>query len=273
MPLPTSPQAEPGTFDGAYQRKLVVSLVSHGHGAMVQRLLLQLAHCAPQTVARVVLTQNFPEAEPVAPLSGWPFKLELLRNAEPLGFGQNHNRALLDAREPFVCVLNPDVVLLGDSDPFAAMVRCAALSQVGCAYPGQTGARGENQDNEREWPTPTALLRRWVLRHKETRADWVSAACLVVPLGAWRQLNGFDTKYFMYCEDVDLCLRIRIAGWSLARANATVEHTGQRASHKKWRHFAWHVTALLRLWASPAYRTGRRLHGSSTRGNVTITPS
>ena len=264
---------EPDSSDSVCAPTLVVSVVSHGHGEMVQRLLLQLAQCASTTVARVVLTQNVPETEPVAPLSGWPFAFNLVRNAAPLGFGENHNRALSKACEPFVCVLNPDVVLQNDSNPFAELARCAALPGVGCAYPRQVDACDRPQDSEREWPTPAALLRRWLLRHQDTRADWVNAACLVLPQPVWIRLSGFDTKYFMYCEDVDLCLRIRVGGWSLVKAHVTVEHAGQRASHRKWRHFAWHVSALMRLWASPAYRAGRVLHGSTLLPEGTIRPS
>lgn len=88
---------------------LVVSVVSHGHQAQVQALLNDLARYSAATVTRVVLTLNQPEAEPQAPSGGWPFALHIVRNAHPAGFGANHNRALMGAMEPFVCVLNPDV--------------------------------------------------------------------------------------------------------------------------------------------------------------------
>jgi len=57
----------------------------------------------------------------------------------------------------------------------------------------------------------------------------------------------------MYCEDVDLCLRLRLAGWALVRVPVKVVHAGQRNSRRKWRHLRWHVVSLLRLWRSPAY--------------------
>ena len=55
--------------------KLVVSIVSHGHGAQVQVLLQALAQRCAASVARVVLTLNLPEAPPRAPAAGWPFVL------------------------------------------------------------------------------------------------------------------------------------------------------------------------------------------------------
>ncbi|MDY0914608.1 glycosyltransferase family 2 protein [Rathayibacter festucae] len=42
--------------------------------------------------------------------------------------------------------------------------------------------------------------------------DWVSGGCLMVPLELWRRLDGLTDRWFMYAEDVELCLRIRAEG-------------------------------------------------------------
>lgn len=236
---------------------LLVSIVSHGHGAMVQRLLHQLAGIS--CIARVVVTLNIPEPAPEAPAQGWPFALDIRANASPRGFGANHNRALQGAQEPFVCVLNPDVQLLAGQQPFGALLDAAAREGVGCAYPLQVDLAGKLQDSEREIPTPWALWRRRVLRQPQAGVEWVNAACIVLPLPVWQAVKGFDEAYFMYCEDVDLCLRVRLLGLRLQRAAARIVHEGQRASGREWRHLAWHVRSLLRLWSSDVYRSARRL--------------
>ncbi len=239
---------------------LVVSVVSHGHGDLVRALLRDLArHCAG-SVARVVLTLNLPgEPAPAEAAEGaaWPFALELRRNARPLGFGANHNRALAGGAEPFVCILNPDVRLLPGADPLAALVAAARRPGVGCAYPVQLDGAGRVQDSERALPTPAALWRRRVLGRAEARVDWVNAACLVLPRAVWEAVGGFDERYHMYCEDVDLSLRLRLAGWALARAPVPIEHAAQRASRKGLRPLVWHLRSLWRLWRSPAYRRAR----------------
>lgn len=232
---------------------LAVSIVSHGHGASVHALLRGMAVLSAGVVTRVVLTLNLPEPEPAAPVGGWPFTLEVRRNAVPLGFGANHNRALAGAAEAFVCVLNPDVELAG-ADPFPSLLEQVRRPGVGCAYPEQVNVQGQLQDSERELPTPAALWRRRVLGRREVRVDWINAACMVFPQSVWKDLGGFDESYFMYCEDVDLCLRLRRSGWQLARAAVRVVHAGQRSSHRRWDHLYWHLTSLLRLWRSPVYR-------------------
>jgi hypothetical protein len=256
------------TSSDTFSAALVVSVVSHGHGPAVQPLLWALAAGAQvgvSGVCRVVLTLNVPEPEPVPPPKGWPFVLQIVHNAQPIGFGANHNRALAGAIEPFVCVLNPDVVLMTGGDPFAALVQTAALPGTGCAYPVQVDAQGRVQDSERELPTPKALWHRRALGQREVRVDWVNAACLVLPQPVWQTVGGFDESYFMYCEDVDLCLRVRLAGLALVRAPVQIEHSGQRASHRRWAHLRWHIGSLLRLWRSPAYRQARLLCGDAAQ--------
>lgn len=241
-------------------KRLVVSIVSHGHGTVVTELLNDLKHFSAHTVHRVVLTLNKP-GEVLSLPSGadghWPFDLQVRRNASPLGFGENHNRALANADEDYVCVLNPDIRLT--NDPFAALVDCAARPGVGCAYPVQVDEQGRVQDSERALPTPVALWQRRALGQSEKRLDWVNGACLVLPASVWRQVRGFDERYFMYCEDVDLSLRIRLAGLDIVRAPAQLIHAAQRASGRSLSHLLWHVSSLLRLWTSSVYRQARRL--------------
>lgn len=237
---------------------LVVSVVSHGHGGMVRSLLQEIADVSAGVVTRVVLTINIAE-QPACSFEGaWPFLLELRFNEQPLGFGQNHNAALRDATEDFLCVLNPDVGL-GGADPFSALMQSAAGAPEGCSYPIQVDEQGRIQDSERSLPTPLALLRRRVLGQSEARVDWVNAACLMFPRRLWQMIQGFDTSYHMYCEDVDLCLRVRLAGFPLKKAACTLLHSGTRASHRKWKHLRWHVGSLLRLWNSPAYKAYKQI--------------
>jgi GT2 family glycosyltransferase len=81
------------------------------------------------------------------------------------------------------------------------------------AAPRPRGRRHEvvAVDAARRLPTPlqvaTRRLRRQA-RGPEPDFDWLAGMCLVVSSEAFRALGGFDERYFMYCEDADLCLRI-----------------------------------------------------------------
>ena len=84
-----------------------VSIVSHNHAHLLDRLLSQLL--SYQEISRIIITINTPESY----LSIYSHeKIYLLKNVDPKGFGENHNTAFKECQTPFFCVLNPDLFLL-----------------------------------------------------------------------------------------------------------------------------------------------------------------
>ena len=243
------------------------SLVSHGQGAQAWALLQRLAALPSWHPQRVVLTLNIPEPDFAAQVraTAWPFDMQVLENPAPLGFGANHNRAFARDGEQggsdFFAVLNPDIAWDEGSNPFDAMRRALEQTpQAGLAYPVQFDAAGNVQDSERLAPSPARLLRRyapWGQRQEigaEGSPEWVNAACILLPRAVYAQLGGFDEGFRMYGEDVDLCLRLQLAGWRMVRAEgACITHSAARASHRSLRHLCWHLQSLWRLWRSPVW--------------------
>lgn len=243
---------------------LSVSIVSHGHGPHVRELLLLLARADATPLRRVWLTLNVPEPELLVLLAqSWPFDLRGIHNDAPLGFGANHNQAFsLEQSEadPAECfaVLNPD--LTWSSDPFPLLLKAVQQPLAGCSFPLQLDPLGQVQDHRRSLPSPRALWRRY-FGPKESSAqepvapDWVNAAMLVFPSAVYAALGGFDVGYFMYCEDVDMCIRLQLAGRCLVDVpQVHVVHDAHRSSRRNLRHLYWHVRSLLRLWSSTPYR-------------------
>ena len=229
---------------------MTVSIVSHGHEKLVAELLRQLAATGAGEIEQVVVTHNLPAPRSATAPSDWPFTLTELFNPDPLGFGANHNRAFGHCTTDFFCVLNPDITL-PDPSIWRALLQQARQPGVGCAYPRLLEPDGRPQQNEREAVTPLSLLRRHLLKAPPRRTDWASGAYWVVPAAAWRALGGFDERYFMYCEDADFCLRLQLAGWRLARADAAAGHAAAWASRRPGQAMGWHLRSLLRLWGSP----------------------
>ena len=233
-------------------QRVVISIVSHGHGEMLPRLLAQIASIENSGVVRVVVTYNIPEENHIKPLKSWNFNVDYIYNKYPLGYGSNHNNALVGAKEDFVCIINPDVELVSGDNPFN-IINYEYNKNIGCIYPVQIDENNKIQDSERELLTPWALFRRRVLRKNQRSIDWINGAFLLIPTSRWKSIEGFDTRYFMYCEDVDLSLRLQLQGGDLIRNDVQVVHAGQRASSRKWRHLLWHVQSLLRLWTSCSF--------------------
>lgn len=251
--------------------------MSHGHGADLIQLLQLLARPGGTHCRRVWVTLNIPEPEVLSVLQPGAapgdytlngLTVRVICNAAPLGFGANHNQAfarerLLPDAARFFVVINPDITW--QHAPWAALLAQADLPHVGCVYPVQMDAEGREQDSQRMLPTPLALWRRYARKGGEGRPgtvhvpDWVNAALLLFSSEVYDRIGGFDTRYHMYCEDVDICLRVQLAGYRLQKApDARVTHGARRASRREWRHFVWHVRSLLRLWTSEPYAQFRK---------------
>lgn len=242
---------------------VTVSIVSHEHDQLIAKLMAQLCEVHGGLIAHVVLTHNLRAEAVPTPAEGWPFKLTQVFNEKPAGFGTNHNRAFELCRTKFFCVLNPDIELC-DASVWPRLLQCMADPDVGCAYPSLLNADGTRQENEREVVTPLALVRRHLLKSPQRRADWASAAFWLVSARAWRSIGGFDESYYMYCEDVDFCLRLQMAGWKLARADTTAVHDAGWSSRQIGAYLVWHLTSLMRLWLQPTLRRylSWRVHGA-----------
>ncbi len=247
---------------------MTVSIVSHGQAQLVDTLVRQIAALEtartdrrrPALVRRVVVTVNIDE--PVPPY--WdaidPVEVRVVRNTRPQGFSRNHNQAFAVCETPLFVVMNPDLDLVGD--PFPALASAFEDRLLGLAVPCVLEADGSEADVARELPTPAAILRRTLGdRAPSSSPDWFAGVCMALPAAVFRQVAGFDERFFMYCEDFDLCARVRLAGYRLAQIrDARIVHVAQRSSRRSLRPFLWHLSSLLKMWASRTYRLyGARL--------------
>jgi len=234
---------------------LTVSIVSHRQGDLAQRVLDELAR-GDARLSRVVVTRNLPE--PWTPQWRHPSaSLVLIDNPRPRGFGANHNSAFARCETPFFAVLNPDLSF--GRTMLADILPAFDDPSLGAASPLILDPSGEPADFARELMTLPNLLRRRLGRPPR-RVDWLAGMCLVVRSDAFRAIGGFDERYFLYCEDADLCGRLALAGWRIAvDRGLSVVHDARRRSLRSPRHFLHHVRSLLKYWASDSFRAHRRL--------------
>lgn len=237
-----------------------VSIVSHGQAELCAQLLDDLARHSAASIGRLILTQNVPDSVP--PTAGLPFPVEVIDNPWPQGFGENHNKAFQRAADEFFAVMNPDLRIQGD--PFPALALRLADPAVGIVAPLVREASGSIADFARPLVSPWEVLRRRVDASVDpsqlAHPDWIAGMFLAFRRQAYADLGGFDERYFLYCEDVDICARARLRGLRLEMAReASVTHLAQRESRRSLRYMWLHVSSLFRFWASPVYRDYRAL--------------
>lgn len=232
------------------------SVVSHGHGGMVWSLVDQLVVCAE--VSQVIVTLNIPETAPEI----LDRKVLLVRNEAPKGFGANHNAAFALANGKFYCVINPDIELT--QNPFSALVDILADQRVGLAAPLVVGSSGEAEDSMRCFLTPWSMLKRvlgfgsgaysLLQGGSDFTPDWVAGMFMLFRSEAYAKVGGFDERYFMYCEDADICTRVWKARYRVVGCLSTsVIHNAQRASHRSFKHLSWHLRSMARYFWSHSF--------------------
>jgi N-acetylglucosaminyl-diphospho-decaprenol L-rhamnosyltransferase len=215
-----------------------ISIISHGQFELVKNLLTDLEkYCADQI--EVILTLNIPE-EFSADLT-FSFPLKIIKNIKPKGFGANHNQAFLNISGEYFCVLNPDIRLF--NNPFPVLIK----NKNGVTAP-------KIDDNAREFLTPLRLLKRIFKKTPldTTHPDWVAGMFMVFPKEIYEKVHGFDERYFLYCEDMDICWRLRKLGYSITvERDLNVVHDARRDSHKKLKYLYWHLKSLWIYLTSP----------------------
>jgi GT2 family glycosyltransferase len=186
-------------------------------------------------------------------------QIALIETGKNLGFSAGNNAGWRVARGRYVLFLNPDTVV--HEGAFDYLIDWMdEHPEVGASGPKLLNTDGSLQASCRAFPSFGAGLFRNTLlgrlfpnnpwsrgylmqdfqHSKEQRVDWLSGSALLVRREALEQIGGWDESYFMYCEDVDLCYRLKTKGWPRYYVpGATITHHIGKSSD-------WAMGAMIR---------------------------
>jgi lipopolysaccharide/colanic/teichoic acid biosynthesis glycosyltransferase/GT2 family glycosyltransferase len=245
---------------------LSVVIVNHNGGALLRECLARLVPAVPPGTEVFVVdnASSDDSARAIEAFAG----TRLIRNARNVGYGAANNQALRIARGQFILLLNPDALVAPDAIS-TGLAYLRANPDIGIL-----GARVLLPDGRldpparRSFKTPTTYLYKalglsrafpghrrfgryylsYLDEHEIADVDSVVGAFMLLPRTLIEQIGGFDERFFLYCEDEDLCWRSRQAGWRVVyHPGAVVEHhkgssTGQRPIRTVWQ---FHRSLLL----------------------------
>ena len=229
---------------------VIVSIVSHNHGDLISDLLKDISKCT--NIVKIIITFNVPEKRIDIP-SNLNSKIIKVFNKEPKGFSTDHNYAFnkyCDAE--YFLVLNPDIRFI--SDPIPLLIKTFKGNSCMICAPRVINTSGTIEDNARYFPKPFTLLLKllnfdvtiYPQGHNNNliKPDWVAGMFMLIKSN-WFKSNLFEENYFLYYEDIDLCLRCWKSGFSvLLNTNVEVIHNARRDSHRKLYFLYLHLRSI-----------------------------
>lgn len=182
-----------------------------------------------------------------------------------IGFGAGHNHNFKVSEGSYFCILNPDIKMepqalkdlidFGESNPSVGLLSCTIL----------------NQDHSHQLVhkfLPSfyhyiSLIARRLLKLKTledhhtmydfnkttSRLPLLSGCFMLFKSEHYKELKGFDERFFLYFEDYDISLRSFLMGKSIILNQVSVVHIWQRGSHKKFKLFMTHLISGLKFYA------------------------
>ncbi|AXB47090.1 glycosyltransferase family 2 protein [Amycolatopsis albispora] len=235
-----------------YGDELAVVVVTYFPGETLEPFLDTLEKATARDVRVVLADNDTAPSDESLDRAAQRDNVHLLRIGENLGYGSAANRGVaeLDERYGWIVIANPDLEWHpGSLDELLAVAerwpRGGAFGPLiqepdGTVYPSARllpslgrgighAALGKIWSGN-PW---TRQYRQETAKPAERTSGWLSGSCQLIRREAWDSVDGFDSRYFMYFEDVDLGDRLARAGWlNVYAPSATVMHIGGQATKR-----------------------------------------
>lgn len=219
--------------------KTAVIILNWNGAAMMQRFLPSVL---ANTSAEVVVADNGSTDDSLQMLGNQFPQVRVVPFQQNHGFAEGYNRAIDAIEAEYIVLLNSDVETpQGWLEPLEAYMdahpQCAACQPKLLAYHDRqsfeyAGAAGGYIDCF-GYPFCRGRIFQTVEKdsgqYDDTRDDlhWATGACLMVRRSVYQQLGGLDARFFAHNEEIDLCWRMRLYGYTIACVTTScVYHVG-----------------------------------------------
>ncbi len=242
--------------------KFVMSIVSHGHYDFIASNE-SLKQISKMSDVKIIIKDNLGQSEL------YHFckenQITYLKSKVCKGFGENNNeihRYLIDNNiiqsNGWILLVNPDVFI--ELDYFKMLTSYLADTANHFYTPNLFKLKNyeEYENSLRHFPKLrdiiNLLLMKPVNKHYQKDSledgaiiDWASGSFLCIRSAKFESIGGFDERFYMYFEDVDLCHRLKQVDIDLRFLKSiNAVHTGQYENRKLFsKHFYWYLYSLL----------------------------
>jgi hypothetical protein len=248
--------------------RVFLSVVSHKHASLITELDC-LSILAKHFV--VVLKNNYEGEAQLLQRYCEQHNIHLINDAYGCGFGKNNNIVFKYCEEQFniadddfFITFNPDVV--ASPEDIQQLIDCMSNNSIPFAAISlyKNNERTIRDFSIRKFPTFTTFAKSFMGLGNNSiikecldvsKVDWAAGSFLAFRTDVYKKLRGFDEKFFMYCEDIDICYRANKQGYGLTYLpTISAVHLAKHQNRKIFsKHFYWHIkSALMFLLLSKA---------------------
>lgn len=244
---------------------ITISIASYNTRELLRACLNSLLEWRDEMALQIIVADNGSSDGTIEMLKiEYSNSVELLETGGNLGYGRANNAAFEIAHGRYFVALNSDTTVpRGTLKTLLNFMD--AQPQVGVCGPQLLNSDGTNQNSHgcdmtwrdllKEQFGSDKLRAKWrtsstrnTARNEENapfEVEQICGACQFLRADAFRAVGGYDAKYFMYYEDVDLNVRLRAAGWKCFFVpQANVFHHLGASSERRWQSRARMVSAL-----------------------------
>lgn len=222
------------------QDQVCVAILNWNGLEYLEAYLPQVLHSASSLI-NVAVIDNASTDESTAYLKEWHPEVQLIELTKNYGFAEGYNRGLKEVDAKYIVLLNSDVLVtehwldpilaLLENDESIAACQPKILSLEDKDHFEYAGASGGYLDG---LGYPYCRGRIFDTVEKDNGQydtiqdiDWASGAAMVIRSEVYRNLAGLDKDFFAHMEEIDLCWRIRRAGYTIKVVpEAVVYHLG-----------------------------------------------
>ncbi len=210
--------------------QLSVVIVNWNTGELLGQCLASLFNSLQIKEVEVFVVDNASTDDSMALVRERFPQVRLIENEENLGFARANNQAFRQSSGRYVLMLNPDTLVhpLGidalvdfmETHPRAGACGARLLNPDGSLQPSCSPAPTLGREFRRLFHLPGMRpdgyypMDNWDAQQPR-QVDVILGACLLLRRQALEQVGWLDEDYFIYSEEVDLCHRLRRAGWEL----------------------------------------------------------
>lgn len=245
---------------------LYIIIVSHNHESFIDNSLEKLCESSFKDIKfRIVIKDNVNSSKLKCICE--KYNVSYICSKEKMGFGANNNFAVEKIMQSYglnkndlLLFLNPDIII--EKNELEKLIKFLEKSEYDActidlfknfsftirdgfirSFPGIK----DFVDSYLFGKNNTILNRKDI--NEATKIDWCAGSFMIIRAKAFLQVNGFDEKYFMYCEDLDISYRLSLAGYNFYylpffKAVHFAQHANRKILSKP---FFWHLNSAMRF--------------------------